>query len=639
MAPTKKVAAKKQLGKKTPRAELLRPKSKSPKGKVSASKAAPKKQMSRLAGKQVSKGRVIKKTLKPVAKKLVKKTIKQVAKKQLKKIQPKKISKPVKKAAPIKKSAVKPKPKAAGGRLAGLKKIVNKLTGRKPVVKAKVGKQVSKLASQKKTGTQKLASKAGQKKAGVQKPLAKKPAVKAPVKLSKAPIKSSKKAEPAKKTKPMTKAEFRATPHREKALGTRFLSKPKPAKAKDVDLENPEEEAPEEKLFDIDDELTLAQVRKKRAAGWPPVIADLVLRGKDKGFITQQELERSIPDVENNLDLLDNLFQALMDEGIEVVDVRDDLIWSMQGEAPSSKKTEATKKKMKDKIDVKEGDEDTVDFNEISDDSVRMYLREIGQVALLKGAEEVELAKRVEKGDVLAGKQLAEANLRLVVSIAKKYIGRGLSLLDLIQEGNIGLMKAVEKFDWHKGFKFSTYATWWIRQAITRAIADQARTIRIPVHMVETMNRLARTQRQLVQELGREPTPEEIAQEMELEVEKVHHILKISQETVSLEKSVGDEDDSLLGDFIPDEDSLTPDEASAYELLKDDVGGVLSLLTPREQKILKMRFGLDGEWAHTLEEVGKEFGVTRERIRQIEAKALMKLRKSRDSKKLKDYLK
>ncbi|MBU1577783.1 MAG: RNA polymerase sigma factor RpoD [Candidatus Edwardsbacteria bacterium] len=364
----------------------------------------------------------------------------------------------------------------------------------------------------------------------------------------------------------------------------------------------------------------------------------LVMRGKAQGFVTQQELDTTFPDVERKVNQLDALFKALFSEGIEVVDVRDDLIWSLGGGDKISKKTEATSKKMRGKLKINLSEAAMADEG-ISEDSVRMYLKEIGQVPLLKADEEVALAKRVEKGDVLASKQLAEANLRLVVSIAKKYIGRGLSLLDLIQEGNIGLMKAVEKFDWRRGFKFSTYATWWIRQAITRAIADQARTIRIPVHMVETMNRLARTQRQLVQELGREPTPEEIANEMELEVEKVNHILKISQETVSLEKSVGDEDDSLLGDFIKDEESLTPEEASTYELLKNDITKVLHLLTPREQKILRMRFGLDGEWAHTLEEVGREFGVTRERIRQIEAKALMKLRKSKDSKRLKDYLK
>lgn len=580
MTPKKKVATKKQLVRKSNRAESLRSKSKSPKGKASAVKSSRKVVATK---KVVAKS----KSSKPVAKKpAIKKVV--VAKKKVapKKMTIKKPVKPVKKVAPKKPVAKKPvlaKKKVAAKKV--VKPVVKKAV--KPVVKAK-------------------------------------PVVKKAVPVAKKPAKQV-----VKKVAGGVSAKVSKKP----------VSVPKPKKKKDEgDLGEPVEEPEEEKLFDIDDEPTLAQVRKKRSENWPPVVADLVMRGKDKGFITQQELENSIPEVENNLDLLDNLFQALMDEGIEVVDVRDDLIWSME-EAKPSKKTEATKKKMKEKIEVKAEDDESVDFNEISDDSVRMYLREIGQVALLKGDEEVALAKRVEQGDVLAGKQLAEANLRLVVSIAKKYIGRGLSLLDLIQEGNIGLMKAVEKFDWHKGFKFSTYATWWIRQAITRAIADQARTIRIPVHMVETMNRLARTQRQLVQELGREPTPEEIAQEMELEVEKVHHILKISQETVSLEKSVGDEDDSLLGDFIPDEDGLTPEEASTYELLKGDVGSVLGLLTPREQKILKMRFGLDGEWAHTLEEVGKEFGVTRERIRQIEAKALMKLRKSRDSKKLKDYLK
>ncbi len=404
-----------------------------------------------------------------------------------------------------------------------------------------------------------------------------------------------------------------------------------------------EEEKVEDKLVDViaEDDTTGKRKKHKRVAivhNLSDELYMLVMRGKVQGFITQQELDMAFPHVEKNVNQLDELFRVLLSEGIEVVDVRDDLIWSIGEKDKISKKTEAVSKKMRGKLKINL-DEAAMADEGVSEDSVRMYLKEIGQVPLLKADEEVTLAKRVEKGDVFAAKQLAEANLRLVVSIAKKYIGRGLSLLDLIQEGNIGLMKAVEKFDWRKGFKFSTYATWWIRQAITRAIADQARTIRIPVHMVETMNRLARTQRQLVQELGREPTPEEIANEMELEVEKVNHILKISQETVSLEKSVGDEDDSLLGDFIQDEESLTPEEASAYELLKNDVNTVLHLLTPREQKILKMRFGLEGEWAHTLEEVGKEFGVTRERIRQIEAKALMKLRKSKDSKRLKDYLK
>lgn len=410
----------------------------------------------------------------------------------------------------------------------------------------------------------------------------------------------------------------------------------KPKRTDLVDKNKIVEEKVEEKIGDLgDDKIKPEKPKKKKKM---PKLSEelefLVDRGRDQGFITQQDLEQSIDNVEKNIGKLDELYEVLLEEGIEVVDVRDDLIWNTGDLERVTKKTKATKKKMRSKLSTKAESDDAA-----SADSVRMYLKEIGQVSLLTKLEEVALAKRVEKGDSLASKQLAEANLRLVVSIAKKYIGRGLSLLDLIQEGNIGLMRAVEKFDWHRGFKFSTYATWWIRQAITRAIADQARTIRIPVHMVETMNRLARTQRQLVQELGREPTPEEIGNEMELPVEKVNHILKISQETVSLEKSVGDEDDSLLGDFIPDEESMTPEEASTYELLKRDIDDVLHLLTPREQKILKMRFGLSNDWAHTLEEVGKEFSVTRERIRQIEAKALTKLKKSKDSKRLKDYLK
>jgi RNA polymerase primary sigma factor len=273
------------------------------------------------------------------------------------------------------------------------------------------------------------------------------------------------------------------------------------------------------------------------------------------------------------------------------------------------------------------------------DDPVRMYLREIGKVPLLTAEEEIELAKKIEKKDEEAKNKLAEANLRLVVSIAKRYIGRGLTLLDLIQEGNIGLLKAVEKYDWRRGYKFSTYATWWIRQAITRAIADQARTIRIPVHMVETINKMIRVQRKLVQDLGREPLPEEIANEMQLPVDKIQHVLKISQETISLEAPVGEEEDSQLGDLLPDEQSLSPEEAATYELLKGHIKEVLFYLSPREQKILRMRFGLDDGRGHTLEEVGQEFGVTRERIRQIEAKALSRLKKHRESKKLRDYLK
>ncbi|HSX14322.1 MAG TPA: RNA polymerase sigma factor RpoD [Candidatus Saccharimonadales bacterium] len=353
---------------------------------------------------------------------------------------------------------------------------------------------------------------------------------------------------------------------------------------------------------------------------YSPEIERLIAKGKEQGYVTQQEISAAIPDVEDNLEELDDLYSALTENSIDVTDQKDRLIW----DTPDVEE------------EVKESNDDYI--KDIADDSVRLYLREIGKIPLLTGEEEVMLAKRIEAGDKTAKDQMAEANMRLVVSIAKKYIGRGLDLLDLIQEGNTGLLRAVEKFDYTKGYKFSTYATWWIRQAITRAIADQARTIRIPVHMVETINKLIRTQRRLVQELGREPLPEEIAAEMEMEVEKVNHILKIKQDIVSLEAPVGEEEDSRLGDFIEDEDQKTPLENATEQLLKEQINEVLALLTPREQKILRMRFGLEDGRSHTLEEVGQEFGVTRERIRQIEAKALAKLRKHRESKKLKDYL-
>ena len=345
----------------------------------------------------------------------------------------------------------------------------------------------------------------------------------------------------------------------------------------------------------------------------------LVAKGREQGFVTQEEILGRFPEVEENIEKLDELYATLAEQGVEVMDNREKMIW---GE------------------DSEEENPDTTfdDISELADDSVRMYLREIGKIPLLTGLEEVELAKKILLGDKMAKKRLAEANMRLVVSIAKKYIGRGLDLLDLIQEGNTGLLRAVVKFDHTKGFKFSTYATWWIRQAITRAIADQARTIRIPVHMVETINKLVRTQRRLLQELGREPLPEEIALEMGIEVEKVNYILKIKEDTVSIEAPVGEEEDSRLADFIEDRDSVTPDEAATYQLLKENISDVLQLLTPREQKILRMRFGLDDGRAHTLEETGQEFGVTRERIRQIESKALQKLKKHRESKKLRDYL-
>lgn len=322
---------------------------------------------------------------------------------------------------------------------------------------------------------------------------------------------------------------------------------------------------------------------------------------------------------------MDNLIQKFEDEGIGVVD-EDGNPLAKQLDKEEEVVEEAKKEEMIAPPGVK------------INDPVRMYLKEIGRVDLLKADEEIVLAKRIENGDTIAKQELAEANLRLVVSIAKRYVGRGMSFLDLIQEGNMGLMKAVEKFDYEKGFKFSTYATWWIRQAITRAIADQARTIRIPVHMVETINKLVRIQRQLLQDLGREPTPEEIGAEMDLPTEKVRDILKISQEPVSLETPIGEEDDSHLGDFIEDNEATSPSDNAAYELLKSELEDVLDTLTDREENVLRLRFGLDDGRQRTLEDVGKVFGVTRERIRQIEAKALRKLRHPSRSKQLKDFL-
>ena len=380
-----------------------------------------------------------------------------------------------------------------------------------------------------------------------------------------------------------------------------------------------EEMENQEKLEEMKD----VKVEKKDEKLDAEKVQEIVKKAKAKGKITYEELAKELENTNPNQ--IDKVFDAFEEMGVNILndDFEDEPDIDDLKEVENLKLDEITE----------------TSYEGISvDDPVRMYLREIGKIPLLSYDKELELAKRILEGDEEAKQELAEANLRLVVSIAKKYVGRGMLFLDLIQEGNMGLIKAVEKFDYTKGFKFSTYATWWIRQAITRAIADQARTIRIPVHMVETINRLIRTSRHLLQQLGREPTPEEIAKEMDMSVEKVMEIQKIAQDPVSLETPIGEEDDSHLGDFIQDEDSPAPQDAASYTLLREQLEEVMKTLTPREAKVLRLRFGLDDGKARTLEEVGKEFDVTRERIRQIEAKALRKLRHPSRSKKLRDYM-
>jgi len=353
---------------------------------------------------------------------------------------------------------------------------------------------------------------------------------------------------------------------------------------------------------------------KKEKSNKMVAVKELIDKGKKNGSLTYKEIMEAIDHIDLSPEQIEKIYEVFEMTGVEII-----------GDANESETEQ-------EEIDL------SVPEGIAIDDPVRMYLKEIGKVPLLSSEQEISYAQQIEEGSLKAKKKLAEANLRLVVSIAKRYVGRGMLFLDLIQEGNLGLIKAVEKFDYRKGYKFSTYATWWIRQAITRAIADQARTIRIPVHMVETINKLIRVQRQLLQELGRDPFPEEISKVMELPVEKVREIQKIAQEPVSLETPIGEEEDSHLGDFIPDDEAPAPAEAAAFTMLKEQLISVLDTLTPREEKVLRLRFGLDDGRARTLEEVGKEFNVTRERIRQIEAKALRKLRHPSRSKKLKDYL-
>lgn len=427
----------------------------------------------------------------------------------------------------------------------------------------------------------------------------------------------------------------------------------------------------------------IAHFSEENLAKYPQAVRDLVQQGRQRGFVTQQELMHALPNMEDDIEFADEVYTLLLELGIDLIDSdTTQMIWGDKSAKKKDKSPEPVTDGVSDEellkiveeevldVDLEEDDFDaekaakfeeeleeevteevdpelksiakdkgrrTVDLSEIANDSIRMYLCEIGKVDLLTAKQEGELARAIARGDQSAKARLAEANLRLVVSIAKKYIGRGLSFLDLIQEGNIGLFRAVEKFDPNRGFKFSTYATWWIRQAITRAIADQARTIRIPVHMVETINKLTHTQRRLVQELGREPLVEELAAEMEMDEKKVRHILKISQDIVSLEAPVGAEEDSKLGDFIEDDEALSPADQTNRQLIKESIHEMLQYLSPRERKIIEMRFGLKDGIGHTLEEVGNEFGVTRERIRQIEAKVLHKLREHPKSVKIRSY--
>ena len=539
--------------------------------------------------------------VKETKKKAVEKDTKKVTKKVTKKAE----EKPVKKVA--KKETKKEEPKAAAKET---KKVV-KEEKKKAVKQEKTKKEVKEEKPKAKAETKKKEEKKVEKKE------TKKVEKKEPKNIVEKEVKS--KAEPKKKEE-------------------KVAEKPKKADKKEKTVEEPkQEEQPKDEVSNITSEIkTDKKEPKKKIKELKRIenpktdeelaqnkVYDILKSAKGDGNITYGELASKLGDV--SPEQIDKVFDVFESLGIDVLKDDDD--------------DEQDIEDLEEIDEIQLDDMNTTTMEGISvDDPVRMYLREIGRIPLLTFEQELDLAKRILDGDEEAKQKLAESNLRLVVSIAKKYVGRGMLFLDLIQEGNMGLMKAVEKFDYTKGFKFSTYATWWIKQAITRAIADQARTIRIPVHMVETINKLIRTSRHLLQQLGREPTPEEIAEEMELPVEKVMEIQKIAQDPVSLETPIGEEDDSHLGDFIPDDDSPAPQDSAAYTLLKEQLEEVMQTLTPREAKVLKLRFGLEDGKARTLEEVGREFSVTRERIRQIEAKALRKLRHPSRSKRLKDYM-
>ncbi len=498
------------------------------------------------------------------------------------------------------------------------KKPAPKKTKPKPIIKKSAKKKPLSKKPVKKVIAKKSVKSVPARKALTKKPVTKKPSVK----------KVTAKKTVLKKNTPKKSVPKKATPKPSVKKTTAKSVSPKKTKPSPKAVK-PTPKKPAEKSVVSKSKAEVKQEEKVEA------FDEIVNRGKQRGFVTEDEIIHILPDVETDLDALERLYGKLEEAGVRVV-TSDEMLkveTEQIAESFESGKEKSAKKKSQERPQPVDGEDDTSDL-------VQMYLREIGRVSLLTGEEEVKYAKQIEKGDMSAKQKLTEANLRLVVSIAKKYVGRShnLSLLDLIQEGNMGLFRAVEKFDYRKGYKLTTYATWWIRQAITRALADQSRTIRIPVHMVETINKYLQVTRRLVQDLGREPLPEEIAAEMGMEVDKVRHIQKISQETVSLETSIGDsDDDSVLGDFIEDTETVMPNQSAARKLLKEHIADILSELTPREQKILRIRFGLEDGVTHTLEEVGQEFGVTRERIRQIEAKALEKIREHDNVKKLRHY--
>ncbi len=617
----KKTTAKKEEPKKaTKKTATKKEESKKAEKKTAAKKEEPKKAVKKTATKKEEAKKAEKKTTakKEEPKKAVKKTAtkKEEAKKAVKKTATKKEEpkKAVKKTATKKEEA---------------KKAVKKTATKKEEPKKAVKKTASKKEEPKKAEKKTTVKKEEQKKAAAKKEETKKTVKKTTAKKEE-PKKTEKKTTAKKgsaKTEETKKTEKKSAVKEEKKKTNKAVKKTAEEKVTEAAEEEGAVISWEQSVADGEE---ASQDQEAVEAGLAKLVKDAE---KKKKVIEYAEIEKYFPSMALSQELMESIVEYIEGKGIDVLrtDINDeDIILDID-----------------DDVDIEEGDEEATEVDlDISDlennvnieDHVRMYLKEIGKVPLLTSEEEVVLAKRMEKGDPEAKSKLAEANLRLVVSIAKRYVGRGMQLLDLIQEGNLGLMKAVEKFDYKKGYKFSTYATWWIRQAITRAIADQARTIRIPVHMVETINKLLRISRQLLQELGREPTNEEIAEKMDIPVQRVREILKISQDPVSLETPIGEEEDSHLGDFIKDENITSPVDAATFVLLKEQLNGVLTTLTDREQEVLKLRFGLEDGRARTLEEVGKEFSVTRERIRQIEAKALRKLRHPSRSRKLKDFL-